>query len=108
VDRRPLRLDVFHPGRRAIGFHPLYLAVAVGSAWDFLTHTPYVGKLRWFDGWANTPSNHRVHHARNARYFNKNFGGALIVWDRMFGTYEPEHDDEPRGLLRPSDAGAPE
>ena len=81
----------------AIGFHPLYLAgvVAVASAWDFLTHTPYVGKLRWFDGWANTPSNHRVHHGRNSRYVDKNFGGALIIWDRMFGTYEPEHDDEP-------------
>ena len=81
----------------AIGFHPLYLAgvVAVASAWDFLTHTPYVGKLRWFDGWANTPSNHRVHHGRNPRYVDKNFGGALIIWDRMFGTYEPEHDDEP-------------
>ena len=76
----------------ALGVHPLALGavLAIGSAWDFLTHTPYVGKLRWLDPWANTPSNHRVHHAKNPRYLDKNVGGALIIWDRMFGTYAAE------------------
>jgi len=42
-----------------------------------------------------TPSNHRVHHAQTARYINKNSGGILILWDRIFGTFEPERDDDP-------------
>jgi sterol desaturase/sphingolipid hydroxylase (fatty acid hydroxylase superfamily) len=75
----------------ALGFHPLAVGVvvAVMSTWDFLSHTPYVGRLPWFDAWANSPANHRVHHAQNARYLDKNLGGALIIWDRMFGTYAP-------------------
>jgi sterol desaturase/sphingolipid hydroxylase (fatty acid hydroxylase superfamily) len=83
-----------------LGFHPLALGAvaAVGSAWDFLTHTPYVKKLRWFDGWANTPANHRVHHAKNPQYVDKNLGGALIIWDRLFGTYEPEVETPVYGI----------
>ncbi|MBA3458928.1 MAG: sterol desaturase family protein [Deltaproteobacteria bacterium] len=83
-----------------LGFHPLALGavIAFGSAWDFLTHTPYVGKLRWFDAWANSPSNHRVHHAKNPQYLDKNLGGALIIWDRLFGTYEPEGEKPIYGI----------
>lgn len=81
----------------AIGFHPLYLGamLAITQTWDFLTHTPYVGKARWLDAIFNSPSNHRVHHATNPRYLDKNLGGMLIVWDRMFGTYAAEDDREP-------------
>ena len=43
----------------------------------------------------NTPSHHRVHHATNARYLDRNYAGTFIVWDRMFGTFEPEDDREP-------------
>jgi sterol desaturase/sphingolipid hydroxylase (fatty acid hydroxylase superfamily) len=84
----------------ALGFHPLAFGAvaALAGAWDFLTHTPYVGKLRWFDGWANTPANHRVHHARNRQYVDKNLGGALIIWDRLFGTYEPEGEKPIYGI----------
>lgn len=76
----------------ALGAPPLALGavVAIGAAWDFLSHTPYIGTLRWFDPWANSPSNHRVHHAKNLKYLDKNLGGALIIWDRMFGTYAAE------------------
>ncbi len=85
----------------ALGFHPLHLAavVAVASAWDFLTHTPYVGKIPLFDLVFNTPSNHRVHHAKNPRYLDKNLGGALIVWDRLFGTYAAEDEAPVYGAL---------
>jgi hypothetical protein len=50
----------------------------------------------------NTPSHHRVHHATNARYLDRNYAGVFIVWDRMFGTFEPErHDDRPRyGIVK--------
>ncbi len=84
----------------AMGFHPLALGVviAIASAWDFLTHTPYIGKLWWFDPWANSPSNHRVHHGKNPRYLDKNLGGALIIWDRMFGTYAPETEASIYGI----------
>jgi len=84
----------------ALGFHPLALGavVAVASAWDFLTHTPYVGKVGWLDPWANSPSNHRVHHAKNPRYLDKNVGGALIIWDRMFGTYAAETETPIYGI----------
>ncbi len=43
----------------------------------------------------NTPSHHRVHHARNPRYLDRNYAGILIIWDRMFGTFQPELDEEP-------------
>jgi sterol desaturase/sphingolipid hydroxylase (fatty acid hydroxylase superfamily) len=75
----------------ALGFHPLAFAavVAVASAWDFMAHTAYIGRIPILDAFANTPTNHRVHHSKNPRYRDKNFGGGLMVWDRMFGTYEP-------------------
>ena len=49
----------------------------------------------WFEAVFNTPSHHRVHHARNPRYLDKNYAGILIVWDRLFGTFQPELDEEP-------------
>jgi hypothetical protein len=49
---------------------------------------------RWFEAVMNTPSHHRVHHATNARYLDKNYAGVFIVWDRMLGTFEPERDDD--------------
>jgi sterol desaturase/sphingolipid hydroxylase (fatty acid hydroxylase superfamily) len=63
--------------------------------YQFWVHTQAVGKLGWFDRWFCAPSNHRVHHAVNDRYIDKNYGGILIVWDRLFGTYCEEADDEP-------------
>jgi sterol desaturase/sphingolipid hydroxylase (fatty acid hydroxylase superfamily) len=66
-------------------------ALALGLAWQFFLHTEAIGRLGWLEGkLLNTPSAHRVHHGRNAQYIDKNFAGALIVWDRLFGTYEPE------------------
>ena len=50
---------------------------------------------KWFEAVFNTPSHHRVHHARNPRYLDKNYAGILIVWDRLFGTFQPELDEEP-------------
>jgi sterol desaturase/sphingolipid hydroxylase (fatty acid hydroxylase superfamily) len=48
----------------------------------------------------NTPSHHRVHHGSNAQYLDKNYGGTLIVWDRLFGTFEPEGERVTYGLTR--------
>jgi sterol desaturase/sphingolipid hydroxylase (fatty acid hydroxylase superfamily) len=68
--------------------------------WIHTRHIPKLGVLEWF---LITASNHRVHHAQNARYVDKNYGGLLIVWDRLFGTFEEERADEPPvyGILGP-------
>jgi alkylglycerol monooxygenase len=58
-------------------------------------HTQQIGKLGWFDRWFCSPSNHRVHHAVNDRYLDRNYGGILILWDRLFGSFEEECDSEP-------------
>lgn len=83
---------VFFIPLAACGFHPLHIAIvqAAATAFDFLAHTPYFPRNRLLDLVFNSPSNHRVHHAVNPGCVDKNFGGALIVWDRIFGTYHPE------------------
>ena len=63
--------------------------------YQFWVHTEQVGRLGWFDRWFCAPSNHRVHHAVNDVYLDRNYGGMLIVWDRLFGTYAEEDRAEP-------------
>jgi sterol desaturase/sphingolipid hydroxylase (fatty acid hydroxylase superfamily)/uncharacterized membrane protein YhhN len=77
----------------AIAGIPPVVFVAVGLIdllYQFWIHTELVGKLGWFDRIFASPSNHRVHHGVNDLYLDKNYGGILIIWDRMFGTYEDE------------------
>lgn len=88
------------------GVPPLVFVVVglVDLLYQFWVHTEQVGRLGWFDRWFCSPSNHRVHHAVNDRYIDRNYGGILIVWDRLFGTFEDEDAREPcvygtRGLL---------
>ncbi|VDM56403.1 unnamed protein product [Angiostrongylus costaricensis] len=68
--------------------------------WLHSNAVPYLGPLEYF---LNTPSSHRVHHGRNPYCIDKNYGGTLIIWDRLFGTYEPERRDEEiaYGLVTP-------
>ncbi|MFT3812456.1 MAG: lysoplasmalogenase family protein [Acidovorax sp.] len=88
------------------GVPPLVFVVVglVDLLYQFWVHTGQVGRLGWFDRWFCSPSNHRVHHAVNDRYVDRNYGGILIVWDRLFGTFQDEDAREPcvygtRGLL---------
>jgi sterol desaturase/sphingolipid hydroxylase (fatty acid hydroxylase superfamily) len=69
--------------------------IAVSALYQFWLHTRLVGKLGPLERVLNTPSNHRVHHAVNPRYLDRNYGGMLVVWDRLFGTYGEE-----RGVIR--------
>jgi sterol desaturase/sphingolipid hydroxylase (fatty acid hydroxylase superfamily) len=80
-----------------LGVPPLVFAVVALAdlLYQFWVHTQQVGRLGWFDRWFCAPSNHRVHHAVNDRYIDRNFGGILLVWDRLFGTWQPEDDAEP-------------
>jgi sterol desaturase/sphingolipid hydroxylase (fatty acid hydroxylase superfamily) len=64
--------------------------------YQFWIHTEAVGRMpRWFEYLFNTPSHHRVHHASNPRYLDRNYAGVLMVWDRMFGTFVEEREEEP-------------
>ena len=76
-----------------LGLSPKILAasMAIILLYQFPLHTQAIGRLGWFEGkLLNTPSAHRVHHGSNTQYIDKNYGGMLIVWDRLFDTYEPE------------------
>lgn len=88
-----------------LGWPPLAVAVLLGLnlQFQFLLHTEAVGKLGVLEWVLNTPSHHRVHHASNPRYLDRNFGGVLIVYDRLFGTLALEDPaDPPRyGLTHP-------
>lgn len=88
-----------------LGFHPLMVTglLAANLKYQFLLHTEMIGQLGPLEWVLNTPSHHRAHHATNPAYIDKNFGGVLIVFDRMFGTFAAERpDDRPRyGLVHP-------
>ncbi|MDP2009336.1 MAG: sterol desaturase family protein [Phenylobacterium sp.] len=80
-----------------LGFPPAMLAIQKGISlvYQFWIHTEAIGRMpKWFEAVFNTPSHHRVHHARNPRYLDSNYAGILIIWDRLFGTFQPELDEE--------------
>ncbi|NJS37204.1 MAG: sterol desaturase family protein [Brachymonas sp.] len=66
------------------------IVALVDLLYQFWVHTEHVPKLGWFDRWFCSPSNHRVHHAVNDAYVDRNYGGILIVWDRLFGSFKEE------------------
>ena len=68
---------------------------ALDLIYQFWVHTQHIGRMGWLDRVFVTPSNHRVHHAQNEVYIDKNYGGILILWDRLFGTFQEELDEEP-------------
>jgi sterol desaturase/sphingolipid hydroxylase (fatty acid hydroxylase superfamily) len=81
-----------------LGFSPAMIATQQGISlvYQFWIHTETIGRLPApIEAVFNTPSHHRVHHARNPRYLDRNYAGILIVWDRLFRTFEPERADEP-------------
>jgi sterol desaturase/sphingolipid hydroxylase (fatty acid hydroxylase superfamily) len=81
-----------------LGFDPLMILTMIGINlfYQFWIHSPAIGKLHpAIEAVFNTPSHHRVHHGSNTRYLDRNHGGVLIIWDRLFGTFSPESDDEP-------------
>ncbi len=85
-----------------LGFHPLMIvtAQAVSLIYQFWIHTEWIGRLGPLEWVLNTPSHHRVHHGRNVQYLDRNYAGIFIVWDRLFGTFEPEGERVDYGLTR--------
>lgn len=77
---------------------PLLVFVSVAALnllYQFWVHTKHIPKLGWFEWCFVTPSNHRAHHAQNALYMDRNYGGVFIIWDRLFGSFQEEDDNEP-------------
>ena len=84
-----------------LGLDPLMIAVAgvVSTLWGVVGHTQIIGKLGPLEWVFNTPSHHRVHHGSNPEYIDKNYGNLFIIWDRIFGTFEPENKPVEYGLV---------
>jgi sterol desaturase/sphingolipid hydroxylase (fatty acid hydroxylase superfamily) len=74
----------------------VFFCAGLNLVYQFWIHTEAVRRFPpWFEAVMNTPSHHRVHHATNPRYLDKNYAGVFIIWDKWLGTFEPERDDEP-------------
>jgi len=78
-----------------LGFTPLVVlySFVANLLFQFWIHAEWIPRLGWLEGILNTPSAHRVHHAANLEYLDANYGGVLMIYDRLFGTYVPERDD---------------
>ncbi len=86
-----------------VGFHPMMVLSmqAISLIYQFWIHTEAINKLPFFLEWVlNTPSHHRVHHSSDIKYLDRNHAGILIIWDRMFGTFQPEEEKPVYGLTR--------
>lgn len=81
-----------------LGFHPImiFTQMSINLIFQFWVHTKLIKKLPWpIEFLFNTPSHHRVHHASNPIYLDRNHAGTLIIWDRLFGTFQEELDEVP-------------
>lgn len=94
---------VFYLPLALVGFPPaMFLTLSsFNTLYQFWIHTRLIGRMGPFEWVFNTPSHHRVHHARNPKYIDRNHGGTLIVWDRLFGTFVPEADEPVYGVTTP-------
>jgi sterol desaturase/sphingolipid hydroxylase (fatty acid hydroxylase superfamily) len=100
---------LFYLPMAVAGVPPEMFAVAaiVDLLYQYWIHTEVVGKLGAFDRWFASPSNHRVHHAVNDRYIDRNYGGIFMVWDRLFGTFVEESEPCVYGTRAPLDSWDP-
>ena len=91
------------------GLDPTIIAIAgvISTLWGIVGHTQIIDKLGPLELVFNTPSHHRVHHGSNEEYIDKNFGNLLIIWDKIFGTFEPEKEKVKYGLVKNVDTFNP-
>lgn len=86
-----------------LGFHPVMILaqMSISLIYQYWIHTERIKKMpKWFETIFNTPSHHRVHHATNPQYLDRNHAGIFIIWDRLFGTHEPEVEKPIYGLVK--------
>ena len=100
---------IFYTPFALLGFPPAMFAAVwgVNTLYAFWPHTRAIGRLGPFEWIFNTPSAHRVHHAVNPRYIDKNYASMFIIWDRLFGTYEREREEPVFGTLKPLPGTSP-
>jgi len=111
------RSSVFQPLYRFIYYIPLtllgfkgidiMLVYSATQIFGILVHTQTIGKLGWLEYIFVTPSHHRVHHGKNIPYLDRNMGMLLIIWDKLFGTFEQEHEKVEYGLTKPLEKDDP-
>ncbi|MFC4072048.1 sterol desaturase family protein [Actinoplanes subglobosus] len=97
----PMTALPFWLGLAALGFPPwmIFLQQSISLAYQFFLHTERIDRMwRPIEWFFNTPSHHRVHHGSNDPYLDRNYGGILIVWDRLFRSFEPEGEKVEYGL----------
>ena len=85
-----------------LGFHPVMILaqMSISLIYQYWIHTEFIHKMpNWFEAIFNTPSHHRVHHATNPQYLDRNHAGIFIIWDKLFGTFEPEVEKPIYGLV---------
>ena len=87
--------------------HQFVVIVIFSNIWGIAQHTRLIDKLRGIDWLIATPSNHRVHHGCDAKYLDRNYGEVLMVWDRLFGTYQAEEEAPRFGVIHPVDTYNP-
>src|SRR4030095_16816024 len=111
---QPLYRFIFFIPLAFIGFKPvdIFVAYSFMQIWGLLVHTTLINKMGWVEYVMVTPSHHRVHHASNIRYLDRNMGMCLIIWDKLFGTFQKElspDEYEPirYGLTKPLDKKDP-
>ena len=80
--------------------HFIYVS-ALNTLYQFWIHTETINKMGWFEYVFNTPSHHRVHHGRNPKYIDRNHAGSLIIWDKLFGTFQAEEERPTYGITKP-------
>jgi sterol desaturase/sphingolipid hydroxylase (fatty acid hydroxylase superfamily) len=105
---QPLYRFIYFIPLACLGFKPIDIVFmyAVTQIWGIFVHTEFIHKMGWLEYLFVTPSHHRVHHASNPKYLDKNLGMFLIIWDKMFGTFQKELPKESYqpiryGLVKP-------
>lgn len=93
---------VFYAWMPIVGFPPImiFTMISISLIYQFFLHTQAIGKLGILEYIFNTPSHHRVHHGVNVAYLDKNHAGILIIWDRMFGSFQEEKEKAVYGLTK--------
>ena len=101
---------LFYAWEPLLGIHPfvIFMFQQISLVYQYWIHTEYIHKMpKWFEYIFNTPSHHRVHHGVDLKYLDKNYSGILIIWDRMFGTFQAEEEHPVYGLTKPLESHNP-
>jgi len=101
--------NLFYLPLAVLGFDPFIAitVIAFNTLYQFWIHTELIRNMGWFELVFNTPSHHRVHHGSNPKYIDKNHGGTLIIWDRIFGTFQQEDEKVVYGITTPLNSWNP-